>query len=132
MTIERLGIAVYNEMGHRFEFASSPRMNVTPEIVQQCFDCQSYLSDKDMQALPLLVDAGGEHQCVGVLYLERQEESMQEADRLLFQLISRYVGIVVLMQLSGLLRNTAILKQHMKKQEELHGKTVCCMYRTWY
>lgn len=95
LTIERLGIAVYNEMGHRLEFASSPRMNVTPEIVQQCFDCQSYLSDKDMQALPLLVDAGGEHQCVGVLYLERQEESMQEADRLLFQLISRYVGIVV-------------------------------------
>ena len=42
-----------------------------------------------MQALPLLVDAGGKHQCVGVLYLERQEDSMQEADRLLFQLISR-------------------------------------------
>ena len=95
LTIERLGIAVYNEMGHRLEFASSPRMNVTPEIVQQWSDCQSNLSDKDMQALPLLVDAGGEHQCVGVLYLERQEESMQEADRLLFQLISRYVGIVV-------------------------------------
>ena len=82
-------------MGHRLEFASTPRMDTPPEIIQQCFDNQTYLSDGDMQALPLLVDAGGKHQCVGVLYLERQEDSMQEADRLLFQLISRYVGIVV-------------------------------------
>lgn len=95
LTIECLGIAVYNEMGHRLEFASTPRMDTPPEIIQQCFDNQTYLSDGDMQALPLLVDAGGKHQCVGVLYLERQEDSMQEADRLLFQLISRYVGIVV-------------------------------------
>lgn len=95
LTIKCLGIAVYNEMEHRLEFASSPRIDQFPEIIQNCFDNQTYLSDGDMQALPLLVDAGGEHQCIGVLYLERQEVSMQEADRLLFQLISRYVGIVV-------------------------------------
>lgn len=95
MTVERLSIAVYSEMGHRLGFASSPHMDVAPEIVQQYFGCQSYLPDRDIQALPLPVDVGDEYQCVGVLYLERQEESMREADRPLFQLISRYVGIVI-------------------------------------
>ena len=50
LTIECLGIAVYNEMGHRLEFASTPRMDTPPEIIQQCFDNQTYLSDGDMQA----------------------------------------------------------------------------------
>ena len=42
-----------------------------------------------------MVEAGGEHQCVGVLYLERREGTEQETDRLLFELVARYVAIVV-------------------------------------
>lgn len=95
LTIDRLGIAVYNETTHRLEFASNPQLDTLPEMVQQCFDEQGYLFDTKTQSLPLLVDAGGEHQCVGVLYLERQDGTGQETDRLLFQLISRYVAIVV-------------------------------------
>lgn len=30
-----------------------------------------------------MVEAGGEHQCVGVLYLERREGTQQETDHLL-------------------------------------------------
>lgn len=95
LTIDRLGIAVYNETAHRLEFASNPNLSELPEMVRQCFEDQAYRSDQKAQALPLLIDVSGEHQCVGVLYLERQEGSGLETDRLLFELIARYVAIVV-------------------------------------
>lgn len=108
LIIDRLGIAVCNETMHRLEFASNPAMETLPEIVQQCFEQQVYLTDSGSQALPLLIDAGGEHQCVGVLYLEKQENANQETTRLLFQLISRYVAIVVF---------NAVVKRAMKYRD---------------
>lgn len=66
-----------------------------PEMVEQCFSSGKYLSEQHLQAIPLMVEAGGEHQCVGVLYLERREGTEQETDRLLFELVARYVAIVV-------------------------------------
>lgn len=94
LTIDRMGIAVYNETTHRLEYASRPGQEI-PEMVQQCFDSGEYLVDQHLLAIPLKVEAGGEHQCVGVLYLERREGSEQETDRLLFELVARYVAIVV-------------------------------------
>lgn len=94
LTIDRMGIAVYNETTHRLEYASQPPQEM-PERVQQCFDSGEYLFGQHRQAIPLWVEAGGEHQCVGVLYLERREGSAQETDRLLFELVARYVAIVV-------------------------------------
>lgn len=108
LIINRLGIAVYNETMHRLEFASNPAMDTLPEIVQQCFAQQVYLTSPGSQALPLLIDAGGEHQCVGVLYLEKEENANQETTRLLFQLISRYVAIVVF---------NAVVKRAMKYRD---------------
>ena len=90
LTISLMGIAVYNETTHRLEYASSPGQEM-PEMVQQCFDRGEYLSAQNLQAIPLMVEAGGEHQCVGVLYLERREGTQQETDRLLFELVARYV-----------------------------------------
>lgn len=94
LTIDRMGIAVYNETTHRLEYASRPGQEM-PEMVQQCFSSGKYLSEQHLQAIPLMVEAGGEHQCVGVLYLERREGTEQETDRLLFELVARYVAIVV-------------------------------------
>ena len=94
LTIDRMGIAVYNETTHRLEYASRPRQEM-PEMVEQCFSSGKYLSEQHLQAIPLMVEAGGEHQCVGVLYLERREGTEQETDRLLFELVARYVAIVV-------------------------------------
>ena len=93
-TIDRMGIAVYNETTHLLEYASSPGQEM-PEMVQLCFDSREYISEQHRQAIPLMVEAGGEHQCVGVLYLERREGTEQETDRLLFELVARYVAIVV-------------------------------------
>lgn len=94
LTIDRMGIAVYNETTHLLEYASSPGQEM-PEMVQLCFDSIEYISEQHRQAIPLMVEAGGEHQCVGVLYLERREGTEQETDRLLFELVARYVAIVV-------------------------------------
>ena len=94
LTIDRMGIAVYNETTHRLEYASRPGQEM-PEMVEQCFNSGKYLSEQHLQAIPLMVEAGGEHQCVGVLYLERREGTEQETDRLLFELVARYVAIVV-------------------------------------
>lgn len=94
LTIDRMGIAVYNETTHRLEYASRPGQEM-PEMVEQCFSAGKYLSEQHLQAIPLMVEAGSEHQCVGVLYLERREGTEQETDRLLFELVARYVAIVV-------------------------------------
>ena len=94
LTIDRMGIAVYNETTHLLEYASGPGQEM-PEMVQLCFDSREYISEQHRQAIPLMVEAGGEHQCVGVLYLERREGTEQETDRLLFELVARYVAIVV-------------------------------------
>lgn len=94
LTIDRMGIAVYNETTHRLEYASRPGQEM-PEMVEQCFSAGEYLSEQHLQAIPLMVEAGSEHQCVGVLYLERREGTEQETDRLLFELVARYVTIVV-------------------------------------
>ena len=94
LTIDRMGIAVYNETTHRLEYASRPGQEM-PEMVEQCFSSGKYLSEQHLQAIPLMVEAGGEHQCVGVLYLERREGTEQETDRPLFELVARYVAIVV-------------------------------------
>ena len=94
LAIDRMGIAVYNETTHRLEYASRPGQEM-PEMVQLCFDSGEYLANQHLLAIPLRVEAGGEHQCVGVLYLERREGSEQETDRLLFELVARYVAIVV-------------------------------------
>lgn len=94
LTIDCMGIAVYSETTHRLEYASRPGQDM-PEMVQQCFDSGEYLTEQHRQAIPLMVEVGGEHQCVGVLYLERREGTEQETDRLFFELIARYVAIVV-------------------------------------
>ena len=94
LTIDRMGIAVYNETTHRLGYASRPGQEM-PEMVEQCFSSGKYLSEQHLQAIPLMVEAGSEHQCVGVLYLERREGTEQETDRLLFELVARYVAIVV-------------------------------------
>lgn len=112
LIIDRLGVAVFNEATHQLEYASnSMAESVLPlatadtgkadenedwkEVVQSCFDRQIQLSAPGFEALPLVVDAAGDSRCIGVLYLERQTTSDQEAAHLLLELIARYIAIVV-------------------------------------
>lgn len=111
LTIDRLGIAVYNEATHQLEYASnSVAEKITSvigenglatgdeawkEVVQHCFEQHTQLSAPGFEALPLVVDAAGDSRCIGVLYLERQESVEQETAHLLLELIARYIAIVV-------------------------------------
>lgn len=111
LSIDRLGIAVYNETTHQLEYASNSIENelssvgdngssatedeLWKEVVQCCFEQHTQLSAPGFEALPLVVDAAGDSRCVGVLYLERQESVDQETAHLLLELIARYIAIVV-------------------------------------
>jgi len=111
LSIDRLGIAVYNETTHQLEYVSNSIENDLPstgdngtstaedelwkEVVQRCFEQHTQLSAPGFEALPLVVDAAGDSRCVGVLYLERQESVDQETAHLLLELIARYIAIVV-------------------------------------
>ena len=111
LSIDQLGIAVYNETTHQLEYASNSIENelssagdngtstaedeLWKEVVQRCFEQHTQLSAPGFEALPLVVDAAGDSRCVGVLYLERQENVDQETAHLLLELIARYIAIVV-------------------------------------
>lgn len=99
--INRMGIAVYNEAGHRLEYTTDAiETNAKDDsnwkgVMQRCFETRTSLSASGMQALPLVVDTGGTSRCIGVLCLERREGMEQDSDRLLLELIARYVAIVI-------------------------------------
>lgn len=100
--INRLGIAVYNENTRRLEYSFNPAEEATEEEenlwksqMQRCFEQQIYQSEENRQALPLVVDAGNRCRCIGVLCLERRAGREQEAERLLLELIARYIAIVI-------------------------------------
>lgn len=111
LTIDRLGVAVYNETSQKLEYAlNSVVKNVSlmnedsdgtenseawKEVVQRCFEQRNQLSTPGFEALPLLVDVADDSRCVGVLYLEQQESTEQEAAHLLLELVARYIAIVV-------------------------------------
>lgn len=102
LSIDRLSIAVYNETTHRLEYTSNPAEEIAAGeespwmvLMEQCFEQQKYLTEKGIQALPLVVDAGSTCRCIGVLCLERREGTEQESDHLLLELIARYIAIVI-------------------------------------
>lgn len=49
--------------------------------MQQCFNRTAISVRRAFTSHSAGGDAGGEHQCVGVLYLERREGTTQETDR---------------------------------------------------
>ncbi len=123
LTIDMLSIGVYSEDSHQLQFAYNPHQaewndssaesqeehETLIEVMQRCFDSQEYTEGKltnipvygndridiSVQALPLMVEVGETHRCVGVLAFLRQQGSEQENDRLLIELITNYVAIVV-------------------------------------
>jgi len=93
--INCLGLAVYNDNRNRLEFASFPADEPMPEIVTHSFENQEYEFEGYKEAYPLIIDLGSSHQCVGVLYLEKQDDLQDETVKLLIGLVSRYVAIVI-------------------------------------
>ena len=109
--IDMLGLAVFDEEKHELRYAFNPRLPEINEetgetdvrletmksLIRRCFETNGYVASADstIQCFPLLVDVGETHRCVGVLILIKPEGMGQETDRLLFELVARYMGIVV-------------------------------------
>ncbi|MCD8310461.1 MAG: DUF5112 domain-containing protein [Prevotellaceae bacterium] len=99
--VDSLGIAVHDESTRHLVFAFNPKeashakRRIVMEAARRCFDEGVYRLEAGIQAIPLLVEAGGESRLIGVLCLERSRQGTREADRLLLELITRYVAIVV-------------------------------------
>lgn len=100
LPIRRLTLAVFNESARRLDRVSNPPdrpASAAPwaGLVDACFERRTVLSEGDLSAFPLLVEAGGASRCVGVLCLERRDASSLPGGHLLLELVARYVAIVV-------------------------------------
>ncbi|MCK9159082.1 MAG: DUF5113 domain-containing protein [Bacteroidaceae bacterium] len=94
--IDHIGIAVYDESSRQLSYTSNPDGEM-PEQVRQSFDKNEYVCDRRYQALPLVVESDGASQKIGVLCIERHEDfTANDSDRLLLEMIARYVAIVVI------------------------------------
>ena len=101
LVVDAIGIAVYNIDTHKLGFAFSQHRSEEKDgavyLMRRCFEKQEYASSEDglCICIPLLADVGGTHQCVGVLSLMRQVGVAKESDRLLAELVARYLAIVI-------------------------------------
>lgn len=109
--IDMLGLAVFDEDKQELRYVFNPRLPEINEdageadtrletmksLIKRCFETDTYVASANsaVQCFPLLVDVGETHRCVGVLILVKPEGVGYETDRLLFELIARYMGIVV-------------------------------------
>lgn len=93
--IDCLTLAVFNKTAKKMIYASEPKQTKIPEIIMQCYDSQSIQYNHQSFSIPLIVDVGSEHQCVGVLYFNSANTFEREDNRLLAELIAKYVAIVV-------------------------------------
>ena len=101
LSIDRLSMAVYNETTHKLEYTSNPvedtavdELPIWRKYMENCFEQQEYISEKGIQTLPLVVDAGNMCRCIGVLCLERRKVRSRRPT-FAFGLIARYVSIVI-------------------------------------
>lgn len=101
LNIDGIGIAVYNPDIRTLGFAFNPsELGDEDELkkwMENCFEKGEYLSSPGnlWQGFPLVVDVGNVHRCIGVLALIRKVEVEKENERLLVELMARYVAIAV-------------------------------------
>jgi len=101
LIIDAIAIAVYNEDTRKLNIEFNPsefeNQEEFMEMIKSCFDSEKYISsiDSTTQCFPLLVDVGNTHKCVGVWGFVKKVGTVQESDRILSELIARFIAIVV-------------------------------------
>ena len=100
VSLDVLGLAVVSDDEKGLEMAFSSVEGEEEDMkseMHRCFDMKEggWNAEKKMWCLPLSVEVGGEHRCVGVMGLRCDLYSEKESDRLLLELVSGYVAIVV-------------------------------------
>lgn len=101
LIIDALGLAVYNEDTRRLSFVFNPEQfeeqEMLSNLMRHSFEDKEYVVSEDLvcQCFPLLINVGDEQRCVGVLALAKQISTSRESDKLLAELIARFIAIVV-------------------------------------
>ena len=120
--IEVLGIAIHQPDGQRVHYAFSSNhasCKTLTELMDQCLQNEQvhWVDGITTKVLPLWIETGGTHHCIGSLAFQRTFANEHEDDRLLAELIANYVAIIVY--------NSMILIEQKQQdieftQDELH------------
>ena len=94
-SIDRVGLAVYNESNKKLEYAYNPPRKELVKEIQDCFSTEEKVVNEGKYAFPLWFEVGGVRQKIGVFYIEKKEGHFMETDEVLLQLMISYLSIVV-------------------------------------
>lgn len=121
MDIDGLCLMLHGEtLPYRLYTAGSYRdngVNGWEELARHCYERQVVQEQDRFLALPLIVEAAGASACIGALCLHRGEQSGRDYDRLLLQLVARYMAIVMF---NAVLRLSEKYRDIELAQDEAH------------
>ena len=100
ISMDALGMAVISDESHGVDYAFSAVEEGTEEMKLEMLHCIEKMEgewkvEKKWWCLPLCVEIGGEKRCLGAMCLQCATRSDKEDDRLLLELVTGYVAIIV-------------------------------------
>ena len=100
VSMEVLGIAVYNDELHRLCYAFSSSGELEEEMKAEMLHCfQSgetfFYKEKSLRCIPLIVKVGQDIHRMGVMAFQGISGTEREEDILLYELVANYVSVIV-------------------------------------
>ena len=100
ISMDVLGMAVVSEESHEVDYAFSASEEGEEDMKTEMLQCiekmeGGWKAEKKCWCLPLCVEIGGENRCLGAMCLQGVSHSGKEDDRLLLELVTGYVAIIV-------------------------------------
>ena len=100
ISMDVLGMAVVSEESHEVDYAFSASEEGEEDMKVEMLQCiekmeGGWKAEKKCWYLPLSVEIGGENRCLGAMCLQGVSHSGKEDDRLLLELVTGYVAIIV-------------------------------------
>lgn len=97
--LEGLGLAIYSDDKRRLNMAFSTQEleEEAKEEIAQCYQSQKVIwnAEKRLRCMPLCLEVGENTCCVGVLALMGMYNTEREDDRLMLDLVTSYLAIIV-------------------------------------
>ena len=97
--LEGLGLAIYSDDKRRLNMAFSTQEleEEAKEEITQCYQSQKVIwnAEKRLRCMPLCLEVGENTCCVGVLALMGMYNTEREDDRLMLDLVTSYLAIIV-------------------------------------
>ena len=100
ISMDALGMAIVSDESHGVDYAFSELEEGAEEMKLEMLHCIEKMEgewkpEKKWWCLPLCVEIGGEKRCLGAMCLQCATRSDKEDDRLLLELVTGYVAIIV-------------------------------------